>query len=160
MLPGEPPSEFVPVVSAFRRMAADLDASRTALEEATRRTAAVLRNVASGVVAVDPSGTVVLANPRADALLERPLPPGAPLADGGDGALRELAARVQAFARSADDEEEFDLELHDRQLHCRLTRLGRGGGGTVLTVDDVSELARAQRVLGWGEMARQVAHEI
>jgi nitrogen fixation/metabolism regulation signal transduction histidine kinase len=33
-------------------------------------------------------------------------------------------------------------------------------GGAVLTLDDVTELARAQRVLAWGEMARQVAHEI
>lgn len=30
----------------------------------------------------------------------------------------------------------------------------------MLTLDDVTELARAQRVLAWGEMARQVAHEI
>jgi nitrogen fixation/metabolism regulation signal transduction histidine kinase len=30
----------------------------------------------------------------------------------------------------------------------------------VLTLDDVTELAHAQRVLAWGEMARQVAHEI
>jgi len=30
----------------------------------------------------------------------------------------------------------------------------------VLTVDDVTALASAQRVLAWGEMARQVAHEI
>jgi len=29
-----------------------------------------------------------------------------------------------------------------------------------VTLDDVTELARAQRVLAWGEMARQVAHEI
>ncbi|MEP7001105.1 MAG: ATP-binding protein, partial [bacterium] len=40
----------------------------------------------------------------------------------------------------------------------QLTRLERGGA--VLTLDDVTELARAQRVLAWGEMARQVAHEI
>jgi nitrogen fixation/metabolism regulation signal transduction histidine kinase len=33
-------------------------------------------------------------------------------------------------------------------------------GGAVVTVDDVTELARAQRVIAWGEMARQVAHEI
>jgi two-component system nitrogen regulation sensor histidine kinase NtrY len=39
-----------------------------------------------------------------------------------------------------------------------LTRLSRGGA--VVTLDDVTELARAQRVLAWGEMARQVAHEI
>ena len=30
----------------------------------------------------------------------------------------------------------------------------------MLTLDDITELARAQRVLAWGEMARQVAHEI
>jgi two-component system, NtrC family, nitrogen regulation sensor histidine kinase NtrY len=30
----------------------------------------------------------------------------------------------------------------------------------VLTIDDVTELSHAQRVLAWGEMARQVAHEI
>jgi two-component system, NtrC family, nitrogen regulation sensor histidine kinase NtrY len=30
----------------------------------------------------------------------------------------------------------------------------------VITLDDVTELTRAQRVLAWGEMARQVAHEI
>jgi nitrogen fixation/metabolism regulation signal transduction histidine kinase len=42
----------------------------------------------------------------------------------------------------------------------RLTRLMRGARGAVITLDDLTELARAQRVLAWGEMARQVAHEI
>ena len=49
-----PPAEFVPVFGAFARMATDLSASRAALEEAQRRTAAVLREVASGVVARAP----------------------------------------------------------------------------------------------------------
>jgi nitrogen fixation/metabolism regulation signal transduction histidine kinase len=61
--------------------------------------------------------------------------------------------------RAADDEA-FDVELRGRQLRGRLARLGRGTGGAVLTLDDVTELAHAQRVLAWGEMARQVAHEI
>ena len=64
----EPTVEFNPVFTAFRRMAADLNASRTALEEAQRRTSTVLRNVASGVVAVDLDGSVSLANPRAEQL--------------------------------------------------------------------------------------------
>jgi nitrogen fixation/metabolism regulation signal transduction histidine kinase len=42
-------------------------------------------------------------------------------------------------------------------LQARLTRLPTGA---VLTVDDITQLASAQRVLAWGEMARQVAHEI
>jgi two-component system, NtrC family, nitrogen regulation sensor histidine kinase NtrY len=45
-------------------------------------------------------------------------------------------------------------------MHGWLTRLTSGDGGAVLTLDDVSELARAQRVIAWGQMARQVAHEI
>ena len=157
-LSGEPPAEFVPVFTAFRRMAGDLSESRLALEEAQRRTAAILRNVASGVAAVDRRGVVTLANPRADALLGHALPPGTPIAVIGSP---ELERRIADFtARDSGDEEEFDVELDGRQLHARLTRLTRGGAGAVLTVDDVSELARAQRVLAWGEMARQVAHEI
>ena len=157
-LSSAPPAEFAPVFSAFRRMAADLAESRLALEEAQRRTAAILRNVASGVVAVDRSGIIALANPRADALLGHALPPGTPVAVIGSP---DLDRRIADFtARDADEEEEFDVELGGRQLHARLTRLTRGGAGAVLTVDDVSELARAQRVLAWGEMARQVAHEI
>ncbi|MBX6333036.1 MAG: ATP-binding protein, partial [Gemmatimonadaceae bacterium] len=155
-LAGRPPEEFDPVFSAFRRMAADLGASRAALEAAQRRTSAVLRNVASGVVALGHEGTVTIANPRAEALLGRALPPGAPVDELGAA----IAARVRAFVAQRDDEEEFELTLGGRQLQARLTRLADGDGGAVLTLDDVTELARAQRVLAWGEMARQVAHEI
>jgi nitrogen fixation/metabolism regulation signal transduction histidine kinase len=156
-LTGMPPEEFVPVFSAFRRMAADLGESRAALEETQRRIAAILRNVASGVIAVDRSLTVTLANPAADALLEHRIPPATRLEDV---APEELVARVRSFLQHDTDEEEFDETLGQRQLHVRLTRLTRGGGGAVITMDDVTDLARAQRVLAWGEMARQVAHEI
>lgn len=149
----QPTVEFQPVFSAFRRMATDLHASRFALEEAQRRTTAVLRNVASGVVAVDDTGTVMLANPRAEALLGHPLPAGARL-----GELSPSLAPLIARVSSESDEEAMDIEVDGRQLQGRTTRLGRGGA--VITLDDVTELARAQRVLAWGEMARQVAHEI
>jgi signal transduction histidine kinase len=154
----QPLVEFRPVFSAFRRMAADLSASRTALEEAQRRTAAVLRNVASGVIAVDPQLDVTLANPQADALLGKPLPPRTHLEDVAESEISERVRQFFAPDRTSD-EEEFDLELNGRQIHGRLTRLSRNAGA-VLTLDDVTELARAQRVLAWGEMARQVAHEI
>ncbi|MCX5761322.1 MAG: HAMP domain-containing protein, partial [Gemmatimonadetes bacterium] len=61
---GTPPVEFEPVFAAFRRMAADLSASREALEAAERRLSAVLRDVASGVMAVDADGRISLVNPR------------------------------------------------------------------------------------------------
>lgn len=151
-----PLAEFVPVFSAFRRMARDLNESRHALEEAQRRIAAILRNVASGVVAVDGTAAVTLANPRADSLLGAPLPPGTLLASA---APPVVAREVVAFLRGGADDHEFETEHGGRRLHGRLTRLVRSVGA-VLTLDDVTELARAQRVLAWGEMARQVAHEI
>jgi two-component system nitrogen regulation sensor histidine kinase NtrY len=156
-LTGVPPEEFVPVFSAFRRMAADLGESRAALEETQRRIAAILRNVASGVIAVSRSLTVTLANPAADALLEHRIPPATRLQDIAPEAL---VSRVRLFFQHDADEEEFDATLGQRQLHVRLTRVTRGVGGAVITMDDVTDLARAQRVLAWGEMARQVAHEI
>ena len=151
-----PPAEFGPVFSAFRRMDDDLAASREALEAAQRRTEAVLRNVASGVIATDRTGLVTVANPRAEELLGRTL---AAFASVDSFASAGLAARLRAFLQG-EEEESFDEELRGRQLRGSLTRLTRGAGGAVLTLDDVTEVARAQRVLAWGEMARQVAHEI
>jgi signal transduction histidine kinase len=147
-----PTIEFQPVFSAFRRMAEDLNSSRSALEDAQRRTAAVLRNVASGVIAIDDSGGVTLANPRAELLLGAPLPAGT--------SVRSVAPALGALVdRGGElDDEPVDLEMNGVQLLCRTTRLARGGA--VITLDDVTEVARAQRVLAWGEMARQVAHEI
>jgi len=157
-LAGEPTAEFRPVFSAFRRMAHDLAESRSALEAAQRRTAAVLRNVASGVVAVDDDLRVALANPRAESLIATALPAGTSLADAARDAAPALAPIVARFLAGTRDDEDFDLELPEQQLRGRVTRLGRGGA--VVTLDDVTALARAQRVLAWGEMARQVAHEI
>ncbi len=154
-LPSDAASEFRPVFTAFRAMAEDLGASRAALEEAQRRTAAVLRTVASGVIAVDESARVILANPRAEHLLGAVPDPGDPLADLPAPAV---AARVARFLSSSLESDGFDAEWRGRTLRGQLTCLERGGA--VLTLDDVTELARAQRVLAWGEMARQVAHEI
>ena len=149
-----PPGEFVAVFDAFRRMARDLRASERALEAARRRTDAVLRTVASGVIAVDERGAVVLANPRAEQLVGRALAPGEPL----DAAVPALAARTRGFAAGDAVEDLFEDVWGTMSVTGRLTRLERGG--VVVTLDDVTQLARAQRVLAWGEMARQVAHEI
>lgn len=154
-LAAQPPIEFRPVYSAFRRMATELGESREALVEARRRTEAVLRTVASGVVALDASGSVTLANPRAEALFGRSLA-GLPVTALGSAALGQ---RVAQFLSSPDEVVTFEMEHARRQLRGSLTRLTRGGGA-VLTLDDITDLARAQRVLAWGEMARQVAHEI
>ena len=152
-----PAMEFVPVFSAFERMDADLRSSRAALEEAQRRTESVLRDVASGVIAVDRDARVILSNPGADALLGKPVTVGLTLRQLGEP---ELAARTEGFLAGTSAEGEFDETINSRQVRGSLAHLERGTGGAVLTLEDVTDLARAQRVLAWGEMARQVAHEI
>jgi nitrogen fixation/metabolism regulation signal transduction histidine kinase len=104
---------------------------------------------------VDADGRVSLANARADALLGRAVIPSESFAEQAPAPLVEP---VERFLNESGDERDFEVALDQRQLRVTLTRLARGGA--VVTFDDVTELARAQRVLAWGELARQVAHEI
>ncbi len=152
-----PPFEFTPVFSAFTQMTTDLATSREALETAERRLAATLRNVASGVVAVDEADRVTFSNPRAEAILGAPLLMGGPLAAP---ARALLASPLQDFRHAARDEASLEVEHGGRRLNVRLARLATGSGRVVITLDDVTDVTRAERVLAWGEMARQIAHEI
>jgi signal transduction histidine kinase len=152
----DPPVEFVPVFAAFQRMTTDLAESRAALETAERRLAATLRNVASGVVAVDDVGRITFANPRAERILGAPLAAGVPL---GEAVGAVLAERIEAF-RAGEEDDAFELEREGRRLQVRVARLAPNVRRVVVTIDDVTDVARAERVLAWGEMARQVAHEI
>jgi two-component system nitrogen regulation sensor histidine kinase NtrY len=45
-------------------------------------------------------------------------------------------------------------------LTLQLASLGPEVRGVVMALNDVTDVSRAERVLAWGEMARQVAHEI
>lgn len=156
-----PPVEFEPVVGAFARMTEDIRQSRVALEDSRRTTAAVLATVSTGVVGIGPDGAVLVANPRAEELLGGVLGVG----DSFGGALRgdwpSLVAAVEAFlAEPRTAPTQAELADGSRRLAIALAPLGPEFGGAVLAVNDITELSRAERVLAWGEMARQVAHEI
>ncbi len=156
-----PPVEFEPVVAAFARMTEDIRQSRSALEESRRTTAAVLATVSTGVVGIGPDGEVLVANPRAEELLGGPLGLGESFTDGLRGEWPSLVAAVEAFlAHPGSAPTHAELADGTRRLAVALAPLGPEIGGAVLAVNDVTELSRAERVLAWGEMARQVAHEI
>ena len=156
-----PPVEFEPVFGAFERMAADVIASRSALEEARRRTAAVLATVATGVVGLDPAGRVLIANRQARELLDADLAEGRAFADALPPAWAPLADTVTRFLKDpVNAADASELTVAGRRVTVRLAPLGPDVSGIVLALSDVSDLSRAERVLAWGEMARQVAHEI
>ena len=155
-----PPAEFEQVFGGFERMAADIRRSQAALEGARRRTAAVLANVATGVVALDPFGRVLLANARARQLLSATLDEGSDLAQALATEWQPLVKAVTGFLRGAAGEASVEVEVGGRRYRLQLVRLGPEEAGSVLAVDDLTDVSQAARVLAWGEMARQVAHEI
>jgi nitrogen fixation/metabolism regulation signal transduction histidine kinase len=63
-----------------------------------------------------------------------------------------------AAGRSSDEPREFGS--NERQIRAQVAPLTGAARGWVVALDDVTDLARAVRVLAWGELARQIAHEI
>jgi signal transduction histidine kinase len=155
-----PPLEFEPVFAAFERMAADIRTSQSALEDARRRTAAVLATVATGVVGVDPGGRVLIANRQAVDLLGTDLSEGEPFLERLSPEWVPLATAVRRFLGDPAADGAVEFEVGGRRMALQLASLGPDVHGVVMALNDVTDLSRAERVLAWGEMARQVAHEI
>ena len=174
--------EMGELVSAFNRMAGDLDASRhlaetssaqltaanQAIEERRRELETIVETIPSGVVTLDSSGTILQSNRAFAALLGRRVDFGlggerieslfpAECADDLAGVIRRGRRMGAAFT-------EIEFNARGRILHLAITsarfELTRGRPGTVLVVEDTSDLLRAQRQLAWKEVAQRVAHEI
>ncbi|HKA57935.1 MAG TPA: ATP-binding protein [Gemmatimonadales bacterium] len=162
--PAGTPREFEPVFSAFDRMVTDVRRSQAALEEARSRTARVLANVATGVIAVDDALRVTMANPRASELVlggTETFSPGEVLPQATPAGWTPVWRAVAAFiSENRDVIQEREFDVGGRQIRVQLALLGTAPDGCVIALDDATALTRAARVLAWGEMARQVAHEI
>ncbi|MFL5539954.1 MAG: sensor histidine kinase, partial [Longimicrobiaceae bacterium] len=146
---------------AFNRMVRRLRHAQSALLRETRRTEAIVAQAGTGVVALDAAGRVALINPRACEVLGAELSPGERIPE--DRPLpAAVAATVRAFLGSGQREAADELEVEGRVVRLSLRRLPveEGARGAVLVLADVTDEIRSARVLAWGEMARQVAHEI
>ena len=160
-LPDRRIDEFGSVFAAFNRMVRRLGEARTELLRTTRRTQTIVEEVATGVIAVDPEGRVTVANPRAEALLATPLKNGMPI-PGAEGHAAELAAWLDAYGQGATTEADGDFRWSGRRIRARARRIVQEGqpGGIVVSLADVTDELRSERILAWGEMAKQVAHEV
>lgn len=156
----EIPTEFASVVDAFERMAQDVEASQTALEAARRRTATVLKTVATGVVALDRDMRVTIANPSAGELLGAELAAGTDICSDTGGDWAPLWEWVETFLERDRELDLREFSVADRRIRAQVATLRSDPRGCVVALDDVTESARALRVLAWGELARQIAHEI
>jgi signal transduction histidine kinase len=160
-LPTDRRDEFAPVFKAFNRMVYRVRRARRQLVRTSRRTQLIMDEAAVGMVALDATGRVTLVNPRAHELLGGGVRVGEPLP--GEGPLGEaLGPWLAAFLQGGRDEVDGELQAGHRRVRVRARRLGSltKGRGVVVAIDDVTDELRAERVLAWGEMARQVAHEV
>ncbi|MEZ4414172.1 MAG: ATP-binding protein [Gemmatimonadota bacterium] len=154
--------EFGTVFQAFNRMVARLRATREALTRTTRRTQAIVEEAATGVIALDPEGRVVLVNPRAEGILGTDLVLGETVpGDRGERAA-ELGRWIERFFEDGLPEGTVEFSFGERRVRVRGRRISRAEplGGAVFSLADVTDEMRAERVLAWGEMARQIAHEV
>jgi two-component system, NtrC family, nitrogen regulation sensor histidine kinase NtrY len=174
--------EMADLIRSFNHMAADLDASRQlaesaqaqltaanrAVEERRRELETIVETIPSGVVTLDGAGRVLQSN-RAFAVLV-----GLKENDSLAGArietllpaecAEDLAGVLRRSHRMGAASTELEFPSRGRTIHLAITSarldLGRGQTGSVLVVEDTTELLRAQRQLAWKEVAQQVAHEI
>ena len=139
---GDPvPDEFVPVTEAFERMSSDVRASQAAVEAARRRTAAVLRNIATGVVALDGELHVTMANPRAEEVFGVSIEPGVQARAVTSGDWRAVWDWVAGFLNSGGDVAEQEVTIGGRRIRVQASALGADAGGVVVALDDITEFA-------------------
>jgi hypothetical protein len=174
--------EMSELVRAFNLMAADLDASRQlaessseqltaanlAIEERRRELETIVETIPSGVVTLDGTDTVLQSNKAFAALLGRRVDFGL----GGEKidtlfpaeCVDDLAGVMRRSRRMGLAFTEIEFHSEGRILHLAITAArfeqSHGLPGTVLVVEDTTELLRAQRQLAWKEVAQRVAHEI
>ena len=156
---------FNHMTAQLRSQHQDLLSTNEQLTERRRFIEAVLSGVSAGVIGLDTSGRVTLVNPTAERLLARSEETlnGELLAD----AMPELAHLLEGLADAPENtrlQEQIDIIIDGSERHfaVQLTRERSGDEdyGSVVTVDDITELVGAQRTAAWADVARRIAHEI
>jgi len=126
---------------------------------------AALSGVPAGVLGVTKDGVITVTNAAAERLLA---------SGGARNSLmgRRIEAVAPALAIIVDEARAMRLRLHqgqftaiaegrERILNVRVTgNPQREDRGSVVTLDDISDLVTAQRTAAWADVARRIAHEI
>ncbi len=180
----EGPDEIGMLVGSFNTMIQDLRTQRLALnstnEELTRINQEiesrrrymeiVLRNVAAGVISVDKNGIITTINTSAERLLQ--IDTGKVLGKNFRDVMRESyleivrdALRNMALTSNDTVSRQIILDMRGerRVLQMNLTTMMDEQGafvGSVLVLDDLTQLVKGQRMAAWREVARRIAHEI
>ena len=167
--PGAAGDEIATLGRVFNRMTEQVGLQRDQLVEANAESEsrrqfieAVLAGASAGILRLDSEGRVELANASAEALLDLPRGSlvGRPLSETAPLLAKIAAAATVAPGRFAEDKLALTREGSDVEYLVRASLDPEPGRGVVLTFDDMTDMAAAQRLAAWSDVARRVAHEI
>lgn len=152
--------------AALERAAKDLQRANRELEERGNTMEAILENIPTGVVSFDPQGQITRLNSTVTRMFSLPgSEPPRKLTDlFTTEDAREVAVLFRRAARQGVVTQQMKISLGHRRAAVALTvssiRVRQGAVGTLLVIEDLTELLRAQRSAAWREVARRLAHEI
>ncbi|HKF29526.1 MAG TPA: ATP-binding protein [Candidatus Binataceae bacterium] len=167
-IPQHGDDEIGRLIGSFNQMTADLRASAAELEQRRRYTETLLGNVSAGVVGLDPDGIVTTINPCAERLLglEAANVIGRHYRNVFQASLvHTLDDTLAAATRPAEARATIKTEVGGGEAELMMTAspLSDESGeplGSVLFFEDVSQIAKVERMEAWREVARRIAHEI
>jgi signal transduction histidine kinase len=157
--------EVAELVHGFNAMASALARQRADLERRRDYIETLLRHATIGVISLDADHRVVTLNPAATELL-----PSVRLHVGDDlNAVLAASGEFEPLARGLGEAragEPVDVDLagdEPRRLRAVRVELRKTDGesfGTLILLEDVTDLMRSNQLAAWAEMARAIAHEI
>ena len=151
---------------AIDQAARELQAVNRQLEERGNTIEAILENIPTGVISFDPQGQITSVNTMAKRMFGRDdmgtLQTLTDLFTPEDA--RDVARLFRRATRQGVASRQMELVLGGRRAVTSLTvssvRARHGKIGSVLVLEDLSELVQAQKAAAWQEVAQRVAHEI
>jgi PAS domain S-box-containing protein len=151
---------------ALEQAAKDLQNANRQLEERTNTTEAILQNIPTGVISFDRQGQITQVNSTVERMFGRAEVKSArTLTDlFSPEDAREISRLFRRAGRQGVVGCQMELDLGTRHAYVALTlssiRARHGTVGTVLVLEDLTELMQAQKVAAWQEVAQRIAHEI
>lgn len=163
------------LVTSFNKMTNDLQITKEELqkqneemEKRTRYIETILKNISTGVIALNSNGVVLAANPAFGNIFKT----------DNNSLIGKFYKKVlpekycEIFSKYINSgslivEEEVPLQLviqkDPKNLLLKISSLHDENGismGIVTACEDVTELEKAHRMAAWREVARQIAHEV
>ncbi|MCP4155209.1 MAG: HAMP domain-containing protein [bacterium] len=170
--------EFNILITEFNRMVSDWKINRDKLNKRTielmqRRsiTENILKNITSGVIALNSRGEIIDINPCAQEMLsldvEKAVKKHYSEIISGDSYGNIYVVVKKAYTSNFKlIEKELDIKVGGRVLNLaiKITQIrnpiNNKFSGILVVLTDLTELMKAQRMLVWREVAKRIAHEI